>query len=164
MRILTGNVISLVATLFLFLGGIARGRREIYFFQFLECVFLIISQLVFFQIAGAISMCFSALRNHLASKEKFRLPHLVAVFFASAILGLLFNTGGAVGIIPVIASLFLTLAAYFLKSATSVRIAVIINLTAWVVYSIMIRDYVTAVSNLVAIVINIHMLFLVKND
>ena len=164
MRILIGNVISLVATAFLFLGGIARGRREIYFFQFLECVFLIISQLVFLQIAGAVSMCFSAVRNHLAAREKYTPLALALIFVATAALGILLNRSGTVGLIPVGASLLLTLCAYFLKSALAVRCAVMISLAMWVVYSIIIRDYVTAVSNLVAIVINIYTLVLVKND
>ena len=158
MRILAGNVISFVATLFLFLGGIARGRREIYFFQFLECVFLIISQLVFLQIAGAVSMCFSALRNHLAAKEKYTPLALVLIFTLTAMLGILLNRGGVVGLIPVGASLLLTACAYVLKSALAVRLAVMISLALWVVYSVLIRDYVSAASNLLALALNLYTL------
>lgn len=158
MRILIGNAVSFVATVFLFIGGIVKDRRGIYFFQFLECVFLIISQLVFFQVAGALSMAFSAARNHLASKDKFTAPSLIVIFIANALFGILLNTGGAVGLIPVFASLFLTVSAYFLHEPRAVRAAVMINLSMWIVYSFLIRDYVTAISNLVALAINAYTL------
>ena len=47
MRILIGNAVSFVATVFLFVGGIAKDRRGIYFFQFLETLFDKFSRKVF---------------------------------------------------------------------------------------------------------------------
>ena len=155
MRIWIGNLVSLVSAAFLFLGGIAKSKRGMYFFQFMECVFLIISQLVFLQVAGAVSMAFSAVRNHLASKDRYTPPALVTVFAANAIFGILLNTGGVIGLIPVAASLFLTAAAYFLREMRTVRIAVMINLAMWVAYAFLILDYVSAVTNLVAFAINL---------
>ena len=99
-------------------------------------------------------MVFSATRNYLASKEKYNLTALVTVFTANAVLGLLLNTGGTVGLIPVVATLFLTVTAYFLHEPHVVRVAVMINIGMWVVYGFLISDYVTAVTNSVAFLIN----------
>lgn len=154
MRIWIGNGFSLISAFFLFLCGLAKTKRGMYFFQFLDCVFLIISQLVFLQVAGAVSMVFSALRNYLASKEKFNFPTMLLVFVANAVLGILLNTGGIIGIIPVAATLLLTVTAYFLHEPRAVRIAVMLNIGMWVVYAFLISDYVTAVTNSVAFFIN----------
>ena len=158
MSVLIGNSVSFVATAFLLLSAIARSRRGIYFFQFLECIFLIISQLVFRQVAGAVSMSFSAIRNHLASKDKYTLPYLLIIFSANAVFGIILNTGGIVGFIPVVATLFLTVASYFVEKPNSVRASVMINLAMWVAYSFIIRDYVSGVSNSIALAVNAYTL------
>ncbi len=161
-RVIIGNVISFVAAFFLCMSGIAKSKSGIYFFQYLECVCLIISQLVFLQVAGAVSMLFGAVRNYLASKDKYSLRFMVLIFFAIGALGFILNTGGAIGLIPVFASLFVTVTACLVKSFPLVRITVIINLAMWVVYSILILDVVTAVTNFVALIINTVTLILYK--
>ena len=157
-RIVIGNLISLAASVFLCLGGLVRSKKNIYFFQFLECLFLIISQLVFLQIAGAVSMLFGAIRNLVAAKDGYSLQLMVFTFISIGVFGIAMNTGGVIGLIPVLASLFLTVTAYKLRDVIKIRIAVMINLLMWVVYSFIILDVVTGLTNTVALGLNAYTL------
>ena len=157
-RIVIANAVSLCAAIFMCLSGLSKSRSRIFFFQFLECVALIVSQLIFIKVAGAISMGVGAVRNYLASKNKLTFPLMLVFFIAIGALGIALNTGGAIGLIPVFASLIFTLTSFYLKGVVATRIAVIFNLTLWVVYSVLIFDLVSAACNFIALTINVFML------
>ncbi len=162
-RTIAGNAISLMSSIFLCLSGLARSKKNIYLLQFLECIFIITSQIVFGQFAGAISMLFSAARNILASNDKYTFPAMVIIFAGAGSLGVALSiaNGAAgfdfiIGLIPVISSLFLSVAAYYFKRVMTVRISVIISLILWILYSFLILDIVSGITNTVALILNFY--------
>ncbi len=153
-RILFGNLISLAAAVFLFLSGATRTREKIYIFQFAECAFLTLSQLIFGQVAGASAMAIGAARNLLAYKGLYNRTPMIICLVLTAVFGLALNGKGLLGIMPMLASLLLVLALYIFHDVVRLRIALIVNLIIWVVYSLLIFDIVTAITNTAALIIN----------
>ncbi len=99
-------------------------------------------------------MGIGAARNLFAYKEKYS-PGVMAVCLAlTGAFGLALNGRGLLGIIPVAASLFLTIAAYLFSDVIRLRLSLIVNLSMWIVYALLILDIATALTNTAALVIN----------
>ena len=158
-NIFFGNTFSLAASVFLCLSAAASGRRETYLFQVGECAFLLVAQLFFGQLGAAAVMIFSIVRNLLLTFDKYNNAWMLVLFVFTGYFGLKINTGGVVGLIPVIATMVYTLSSKLAKSRVNVKIALLLNLFLWVAYSFLIKDYVTAGMNSLAAVLALISLF-----
>jgi hypothetical protein len=153
-RIIFANSISFVAAVFLAVSCVVKERRLIYFFQLCECIILLFAQLVFGQGAAAVSLMLGVVRNLLLWRGKYRAVSAALVFVFTLILGVLFNTGGYVGFIPIIASLIFALSSYFAKTYIKVKLSLLINLSLWTVYSFVIFDLTSFFVNLISMFLN----------
>jgi len=152
-NILIGNLISLSASVFLFLGSAARRVKNLYLFQIFECILLFIAQLAFGQGAAAVSLLIAAFRNFLLLIRRYTAPFFALIFLATLIFGLLFNTGGIVGILPLFATLIYTLTTFLAKGFVKVKLSLILNLSLWMIYSAFILDISSVIINFTSFVI-----------
>ena len=148
MRIIGANIISSIGAVFLCLATLEKDVKKIYLFQAFECLALFLSQAILGQIAGALSMLFGIARNLLIVKNKYSMPYALTFFALTALFGIKFNTGGTVGLIPVIAALIYILTSKIARNVVFVKFALLLNLVLWVIYSFLIKDYVTFFVNL----------------
>lgn len=146
-RIIIGNLISLSAAVFLFFGAITENARRIYLFGVFECVLLFIAQLFFGQGAAAVSLLIAAFRNLLIYLDKYTRAYLGAAFLSSLVFGLIFNTGGLVGLLPLAATLIFTVTSYYAKGFVKIKLSFLFNLALWTVYSALILDFASTVIN-----------------
>ena len=70
-RIIIGNCFSLVGSCFMAASCMTRSTRKIFFYQFLECVLVVIASFFFGSLSGAATMVLSAVRNLLVSRGKY---------------------------------------------------------------------------------------------
>lgn len=159
-NVILGNILSGFAAGFLILSGILKSARNIYLSQCMESFFLLLAQIAFFQIGAAICLLVSILKNLLLVFGKYGKKSLVTVFLITLVLGVLCNTGGTVGLIPVAASLFFCIGSYFAKRCVAIKLTVAINLFVWCIYSLLISDYVSLFINSVSLVLNV--LFVIR--
>ena len=122
-RIIIGNLISLAAASFLFCGAITENAERVYLFGTFECIVLFIAQIFFGQGAAAVSLLIAAFRNLLLFFGRYKRLHFTVVFLLSFILGLVFNTGGFVGLIPVIATMIFNLTSYYAKTYIKIKLS-----------------------------------------
>ncbi len=158
-RLLIGNIISLSASVFLFSGSITQKVRRVYLFGVFECIFLFSAQLFFHQGAAAVSLLIAAFRNYLLFIGKYTRAFLILIFFLTLFLGLFFNTGGALGLIPLFATLIYTLTSYCAKSYVNVKLNLFLNLGLWTLYSVFIYDVGGAVINIFSIILTLISIF-----
>ncbi len=154
-RIVIGNIISLTASFFLFSGSITEKVKRVYLFGIFECIFLFIAQLFFGQGAAAVSLLIAAFRNLLLFLERYTRQFFIIVFFATLFLGLFFNTGGALGLIPLLATLIFTVTTYYAKDYIKVKLSLLLNLVLWTLYSLLILDLSSAVINISSSVLTV---------
>ena len=154
-NVLIGNVLSGFAAGFLIISGVLKRARAIYMSQCLESFFLLLAQIAFFQIGAAICLLVSILKNLLIVFGKYGRNAAISVFLLTLVLGVVCNTGGTVGLLPVAASLFFCIGSYFAKKCTAIKLTVAVNLLVWCIYSLLISDYVSLCINAVSFVLNI---------
>ena len=139
-NIIIGNIISFSASFFLLWGSASEKVRRLYLFGVFECILLFISQLFFGQGAAAVSLLIAAFRNYLLFIGKYRRSFFILIFVSTAFFGLALNTGGAVGLLPLFATLVYTYTSYSARGYVWVKLSLIFNLFLWSVYSVMISD------------------------
>ena len=146
-NIIIGNIISLSASVFLFSSSITDKLRRVYLFGIIECIFLFLAQVFFGQGAAAVSLLIAAFRNFLLFIGKYTRPFFFLVFFLTLLLGVIFNTGGTIGLIPLVATLIFTVGTYCFKSYIKVKFTLLLILVLWTVYSACVYDFASTVIN-----------------
>ena len=144
MNIIIGNAISLVAGIFIILSMWVNDEKQAYKYQFWNAFILIISSVFFLSWTGVTTMAIAASRNAMVYYD--RLTSYWTVFFIviSVVLGLLVNTLGLVGLLPIIAIVQITLCNYYLKSIKTIKTSFIVNSAIYIVYFLAIFDFSSA--------------------
>ena len=143
--ILIGNALSFLAAMFLFLSSILKRKDKIFIFQFFECVTLAVASFFFGAYAGISTLLLSAVRNVLIAKNKFGKTLMYVFLLLTLILGIITNNRGAVGLMPVIATIQITVCGCVFEGIIETKISIAVNTVIWVVYSFIIKDYSTGI-------------------
>lgn len=143
--ILIGNALSFLAAMFLFLSSILKRKDKIFIFQFFECVTLAVASFFFGAYAGISTLLLSAVRNVLIAKNKFGKTLMYVFLLLTLTLGIITNNRGAVGLMPVIATIQITVCGCVFEGIIETKISIAINTVIWVVYSFIIKDYSTGI-------------------
>ncbi len=160
-NVILGNILSAFSAGFLILSAVLKSKKSIYFSQCMESLFLFFAQLAFFQIGAAICLFISIIKNILLYFGKYSRVPMVLVALASFVFGIIYNTGGAIGLIPVAASVLFSISCYFAKKVTGIKLVTAANLALWSIYSFFIIDFVSFTVNGFSLAVNL--LYVVKN-
>ena len=163
-NIVIGNLISLLASVFLALSCIAKDRDRVYLFQFAESAILTVSAIFFGSWAGLTTLFLSMTRNFLVWRRLFKKWHVPVMAVLVIAAGLTVNNRGWLGIIPIAATVELTIANYYASRLIAIKTALLFNTSAWVVYSYLIRDYVSAVSSTAIVILTAISIGLLLRD
>ena len=144
MNIIIGNAISLVAGIFIILSMWVNDEKQAYKYQFWNAFILIISSVFFFSWTGVTTMAIAASRNAMVYYDKLTSYWTVFFIVISVVLGLLVNTLGLVGLLPIIAIVQITLCNYYLKSIKTIKTSFIVNSAIYIVYFLAILDFSSA--------------------
>lgn len=153
MRILIGNCFSFAASVFMSLGAFTDKRRSMFIFQLLDCLLLAIAQLIFGVPSGAVALFLGVFRNLCILLGGYNLFAMIAFSCATLMLGLAANSSGLLGAIPIGATLLLTVGMYYARGVTATKTVIFLNLILWSVYSFLIFDFATGISNSVSAII-----------
>lgn len=143
-NIIIGNAISLVAGIFIILSMWVNDEKQAYKYQFWNAFILIISSVFFYSWTGVTTMAIAASRNAMVYYDRLTGHWTVFFIVISVVLGLLVNTMGFVGILPIIAIVQITLCNYYLKSIKTIKTSFIVNSAIYIVYFLAIYDFSSA--------------------
>lgn len=144
LNIVIGNVISLIAGIFLIVSMWVNDEKEAYKYQFLNAFVLVISSIFFLSWTGVVTMAIASLRNLMVYYDRLTSRWTVFFIIISVVIGCLVNTMGVVGLLPIIAIVQITLCNYCLKSIKSIKTSFIVNSLIYVVYFFAIFDFASA--------------------
>lgn len=141
--LLIGNLLSFVAACFTFLSAWSRDRKSIYLFQAAQCAILAAANVFFASLSGVTTLSLCAVRNLLIAYDRF--PPRRCVFFVAVVaaLGLLSNSRGLVGLLPVVTTAVYTVGCLYAKSTRAVKWNLIVNLVLWAIYDAFVLDLVS---------------------
>ena len=144
-NILAGNAISFVAGIFLIVSYCINDVKKAYKYQFLNAFVLAISSVFFISWTGVTTMSIAALRNAMVYRDRLTFNWTVFFLIISVVFGVLVNTRGFVGLLPVIGIVQITICNYVLKSIKSIKISFIVNSLIYIAYFFAIWDFTSAV-------------------
>lgn len=154
--LLIGNLISLIGAVFMAISCVAKEKKQVFFHQFLSSAVLTVSSVILNSFSGAVSMALCALRNLIVARGKYTKPVMWFFCISAVVLGLAANTRGLLGVVPVLSTVQYTLGIYYASTERAVKYNIMANVTAWMVYSFLILDISTAVSEAVMLIICIE--------
>ena len=143
-NIIIGNIISLIAGIFIILSMWVNDEKQAYRYQFWNAFILMISSVFFFSWTGVTTMAIAASRNAMVYRDKLTFKWTIFFIVISIILGLIVNTMGFVGILPIIAIVQITLCNYYLKSIKTIKTSFIVNSAIYIIYFLAILDISSA--------------------
>lgn len=152
-QLIIGNIISLFAAVIMCFSAAAESRRRLYALQLLECGVLLVAQLVFGYPSAALVLAIGGIRNVFILLRRYNLR--VMLFFVGLIIVSFVLTfdGGIVEILPLLATLIFTVGSYTATGVVSTKLVFALMLIFWSVYSFIIRDFPTGITNAVSAIL-----------
>ncbi len=163
MNILLGNIISFFSALCMIFSCCSKDIKKVFIYQFGECFLLAVASCFFGTYSAVITLLLCALRNILIAYKKFTKPLMIIFLILVSISGLLVNNRGIIGLLPVIATIEYTLCCYLITDLKGTKISILINLLIWIIYSFIVLDFSTAISDSVIAIIDIFAIIKLLN-
>jgi hypothetical protein len=154
-QIIIGNIISFFAAVLLALTAWTKSEKRTFIYQVGENLVLGISSLVFGSFAAAVTAFLSASRCIVILKGKYTKPVMFLYTVLIVVLGLLTNTKGIIGFLPVIASVEYAMLNYYTSDIRGLKWALIINLALWDFYAFWIKDFSSGIAWIIMIVVTL---------
>ncbi len=166
LNIIVGNIISFIAGVFLVLSMWVNDEKDAYKYQFLNAFVLMISSVFFLSWTGVTTMGIAAARNMFVYKDRLTLSWTVFFIIVSVVTGLMVNTMGFIGLLPIIAIVQITVCNYMFKSIKWIKLSFIVNEIFYIIYFIAIWDISSSVIESITALIGTYSFFrlILKNS
>ena len=152
--LLIGNLISLVAAGFMAASCISQDNRRVFLYQSLECALIAVASVFFQSYAAVTTMILSALRNWFVAKNRYTRSVMIVFVIVTTVLGIAVNTRGLLGLMPVIATAEYAICCHYIRGVLATKYSILINVLLWVIYSFLVMDFSTAISDSVMLVLD----------
>ena len=154
MLVIVGNIVGLLASIVMAYSGILKKKKKMLFFQCLEKVLLVISNILLNGISGAIVNTISFARNLLCYKDKLNVVSKIILTVILIPVTIYFNNRGLIGLLPLIAAVsFIWLMT--VKDVKKFKLLIIVTTVMWSIYNFYIQSYVTFAFEILTIITNI---------
>lgn len=145
--VILGNIFSFLAALCITISVVKKTKTDFIGWQLGDDIFGCLTCLTLGSYS-ALTVCFVCfIRNLLAYKNKLNRLLTYLLFSANIVVGLYVNNLGAIGLLPVIAAASYTIFVYLAKTAQQMRLALISNLSLWVIHCWYIQAYPSTIMN-----------------
>lgn len=146
-----GNCISAIAAVFTALSSWSKDRKSIYGYQVVQCLLLSLASVFFASRSGIVTLLVCAWRNYLAARDRLTKGRILICLVLIAVFGLLVNNRGVIGLLVVFTNVIYSLGMYFAKSELAIKCNIMLNLTLWLVYEILIIDIPSAAADAIGL-------------
>ena len=153
MNIIIGNVISLVAGIFIIISLCINNDKKAYKYQFLNAFTLVIASFFFNSMVGAVVMAIASVRLLMVYKDWFTLRWAIFFLILSVTVGFAVNTLGWVGLIPIVAVTQITICNYAYKDIRWIKLSFIVNEAFYIFYFYLVFDFVSTFIQILTVVI-----------
>ncbi len=148
--ILIGNIIGLIGSSFMVIGGYLKNKNQAIIAQTLQLLSLSISNLILGSISGFINNLINCVRNVFSVKGKLTNIIKVIIILISIVLTIRFNNLGLIGYLPLINNIIFII---FMntKSDLNFKLLTIFYMLLWLVHNVYIKAYTTSIFNCITI-------------
>jgi hypothetical protein len=150
-NIIVGNLISLFAGIFVILNLWTNDDKKAYKYQILNAFILIFASFFFNSYVGIVVMTIVTIRLYMVYKDKFTINWAIFFLIISAVIGFAVNNLGVVGLIPVIATIQITICNYICKDIKWIKLSFIINESFYAIYFFCVFDFTSVIIQFVTV-------------
>lgn len=150
-NIIVGNLISLFAGIFVILSLWVNDDKKAYRYQIFNTFILIFASFFFDSYVGVVVMTIVTIRLYMVYKDKFTLHWAIFFTILSTIIGFAVNNLGAVGLIPIIATIQITLCNYICRDIKWIKLSFIINESFYAIYFWCVFDFTSVIIQFVTV-------------
>ncbi len=150
-NIIVGNLISLFAGIFVILSLWVNDDKKAYRYQIFNMFILIFASFFFDSYVGVVVMTIVTIRLYMVYKDKFTLHWAIFFTILSTIIGFAVNNLGAVGLIPIIATIQITLCNYICRDIKWIKLSFIINESFYAIYFWCVFDFTSVIIQFVTV-------------
>lgn len=161
-RIIIGNIIALIASLLMVYYSMLKQKKKILYFQSVEIVLSITSNIILGGISGAIINALSLIRNILCYKEKLGLKEKIVITILAIVFTFKFNNLSYIGLLPLISTI-VYIWLMNIKNVKGFKLVIAFTMLMWFMYDIVIKSYASAVFDFINIVANIVTIFQINS-
>ena len=154
-RILLGNLISFFASLALTAGCLMKDPKKVYGMQVTENLILVVSSACFGSWSGISTLLVSTARNIFLVKGRFDKRMMYVFIVLVTVCGLAVNNKGMIGLLPVLATVILTVCNYYAREILAIKWSLFINIVLWAVYFFAILDVISGITQVVIAVVTL---------
>lgn len=144
------QIIGFFALLFSCLSLWQKSRDKLLNYQIVEPVLSTISDFLLHAYSGAIC-CFIALFRNVSCRFKLNERFVFSITIIFSLLYSVFFVRSFIDILPVIALIIYSFSIIFSKSLYSIRVAVIVNSSLWLIYELLFFNFISSIRNLIII-------------
>lgn len=144
-RLIIGNIIGLMCTIFCLLSTFCKTKKSMMKMQCIDCTCGIISCLILRGYSGALTQTINLIRNIIIYKEKMNKILQIICLAVIIIVGVIVNNKGALGLLPMIASVEYALIIMKTEDTNTIRLGLAFNNILWIIYDIVIQSYLNAI-------------------
>ena len=147
MTIIIGNILSFLAMISDSISGTRKKHSEMMAVQIISQFFYGSSSFVLKGYSATVQNVVAVFRNYAAMKNiKSKLIEWILIALA-VILGIIFNSNGLIGYLPVIANFEYSVSVFkFKNNEKALKIAFIINMIMFAIFNAVIKNYVGTIS------------------
>ena len=150
-NIVVGNLISLFAGIFVIISLWVNDDKKAYKCQILNTFILIFASFFFNSYVGMVVMAIVTIRLCMVYKDKFTLNWAIFFLIISTVIGVAVNNLGVVGLIPVIATIQITICNYVCKDIKWIKLSFIINESFYMIYFFFVYDFTSVIIQFITV-------------
>ena len=148
----TSQILSAIITLTYFYSLFKKNNENMFFINFIENTLTIVKNAMLGGYSSVAVLVFGSLNLYLGSKGKFKGRIVFISVSLQVITSLIVNKDSIIGYIPIVASSGYYLLITIFNKNIQIKILLIINLILWVIYYILLSDYIGALANTLSII------------
>lgn len=161
MNIIIGNIIALIASIFMVYSGVIKNKKKILFVQTIQIALSVASNIILGGITGAIINTICCIRNVLCYKNRLTLIPKIFITILAIFLSLKFNNLGLIGILPLISTV-IYIWLMNTKDVIKFKKLIIFTMLTWGIYDICIKSYTSAIFDFASIITNIISIYEIR--
>lgn len=161
--ILIGNIISFAGSVLMVTVGLLKTKKSILLTQCSMFTLMGIANIILGGMTGAVSSLVSIIRNIFCLRGPLTVPMKLIVIAIQVILSVKVNTLGWIGWLPILSACFYT---WMIDVKDEIRLkeVLIIAQSMWLIYDIVICNYVAFTFDILTILSNIYGIISLRSD
>ena len=158
------SALSVLTAFFTAASAWVPDRKKSFILMVIQCLVYSAASWFYGVYATIPMMLLSALRNYLIAEERFTLKICIPFCAAAAVLGLAFNNAGIIGIVPVLATVQMSLTCCLFRGLLSSKMSITGNLILWLIYDILIRDVASFIMDCISTMTGLAAIVRIRRD